>query len=187
LNEDELLRIEQELRNVILGSHLEWILDEIDAAVAAGVPEEKVLQRRSRRRGAGTSPQHGRLDVPYITVQMNVAERDREALEKNGALVITTRPMTTRERVELMNTALQRVLVELPMIEEETLKILHNPSEEERGSRTPVTRIRFVPDEEINRRSERESELSVRQSEEEQSQLRLLFTEVSAEVGSEQD
>ncbi|MEU7239049.1 hypothetical protein ACI2L4_06335 [Streptomyces sparsogenes] len=47
----ELRRLEQQLRDVLQDTPLSWVIDDVDAAIAAGVPEEKILRRRQQRRG----------------------------------------------------------------------------------------------------------------------------------------
>lgn len=54
MNQFELRRVEQQLREVLHDTALSWVLDDVDAAIAAGVPEEKILRRRPQRRGDST-------------------------------------------------------------------------------------------------------------------------------------
>ncbi|MER7211997.1 hypothetical protein ABT340_33495 [Streptosporangium sp. NPDC000239] len=182
MNEEELLRTEQVLRDVLTESQLEWVLDEVDSTIAAGVPEEKVLQRRSVR-GNNTDDYGLAAEALVTEVRQNAGSAEYEALRKRGSLVITTRSMTVRERVQLLHDALRRVLIELPEIEEEAMKVLHSAPVEDLGERSGVTSVRFVPSETTGRRTEREIELSGSRLHNERERLSALFAAMAAEVG----
>lgn len=51
MNATQLREMEDLLRDAIRSAGLDWLLDELDTAIATGVAEEKLLQRR---RGAST-------------------------------------------------------------------------------------------------------------------------------------
>ncbi|MET9803380.1 hypothetical protein [Streptomyces sp. NPDC006368] len=147
MNPFELRRTEQELREALQGTALAWVLDDVDAAIAAGVPEEKILRRRPQRRGEesrGATPAAAALR--YEAVDRNLlGASEYEASRKRGTLVIATRAMTDQERVQLLLDAVRRVLVELPEIELETLKTLWAQPDGDDGRRSVAEGVVFEP------------------------------------------
>jgi hypothetical protein len=83
-------------------------------------------------------------------------QRQYRAGQRTGSVVISTRPMHTRERVELLLDALHRMFVELPEVEESTLSVLEDGDER----RPPVFRVAFAPADTDRRRSAQETVLS---------------------------
>lgn len=163
MNEAELRRVEQDLRDVVIGSPLEWVLEEVDDAVDAGVPEEKVLRRRSQRGSNSEETAFVLEAVRYETLsRAEVGDREFSLSDKKGTVVVTTRPMTAEERLRLFYDALRRVLVDLPEIEENTLDTLGSVPEEEQGERVQVISVRFADSGEGARGGEREIQLSRR-------------------------
>lgn len=192
MTEHELQAVEDAIRELLTNSPLQWLLDEVDEAISAGVPEERLLRRRTR----GATGSHGldrgadtvrEAEVPYETVSLNsLATGQRESWRKTGSLVITTRPMTTKERVQLFYSALRRALLEVPEIEQAALKALLTPPESgDEGRRRPVTTVRFVPDEETRRRGERAKEMTGHRLETaERERLAFLFDRATEETRS---
>ncbi|MFE3198486.1 hypothetical protein [Embleya sp. NPDC059237] len=185
MNETELRRAEQELRDAVTGSQLAWVLDEVDAAIADGVPEEKVLRRRSQ---ASAAVAVGGLEAEaarYETVsRLAIGDTEYETFRKRGSLVITTRPMSPQERLQLLHSALQRVLIEVPSIEAEALKTLREvpATDADSDRRDAVTSVRFIPDGDTPRRTEREVNLSgTRLRPTEREHLADLFTDAGRE------
>ncbi|WP_093156407.1 hypothetical protein [Saccharopolyspora antimicrobica] len=185
MNSDELRSAEQALRDVLTGTNLEWVLGEVDAAIAAGVPEEKILRRRRPRQ---RSDDRSYSDPAEMAALYTVEDRpefgsiEYGASSKNGTLVISTRKMTNEERVQLLLDALQRVLVELPEIEVATLKNLHVDENEPTIVRSAVRGVSFEPDETAQSRPGRSASLSDRVPLDHRELLRGLFTAVSREV-----
>ncbi|KZM75418.1 hypothetical protein AWN90_18715 [Nocardia terpenica] len=130
---------------MIVGTGLEWVLDEVDAAIAAGVPEEKVLRRRQQQ--VGGSAGRAAEATKYEVVDRALASAEPGTSGRGATLVIATRAMTDQERVRVLLEALRRVLVELPYIEIETLKTLRTVPESDEGSRSEVEGVVFEPEE----------------------------------------
>lgn len=184
MNESELRQVEQELREALVDVGLRWVLDEIDDAIAAGVPEEKILRRRSHRTGSEGQPySSAEVAEQYEVVGLvRTSGKEYEASRRRGDLVIAPRPMTLQERVRLLLDALRRILIELPEIELEITKTLREVSDGDEGSRTEVNEVTFEPDE--NSRSRRES-LSIHSSRlprERRERVRELLNEIVSEV-----
>ncbi|WP_143201325.1 hypothetical protein [Streptomyces uncialis] len=184
MNPFELRRTEQALREALQGTALAWVLDDVDAAIAAGVPEEKILRRRPQRRGDeshAATPASAALR--YEVVDRNLlGASEYEASRKRGTLVIATRAMTDQERVQLLLDAVRRVLVELPEIERETLKTLQAEPGGDDGRRTMVEGVVFEPDERTRSRRSRTEILVNRVPTERRERVSQLVTEVSREV-----
>lgn len=127
MTEDELQAAENAIRELLTNSPLQWIVDEVDEAISAGVPEERLLRRRTRGAAGTHGLGHGAVvretGVPYETVSIHSLETgQRESWRRTGSLVITTRPMTAAERVQLFYSALRRALLEVPEIEQTALR-----------------------------------------------------------------
>jgi hypothetical protein len=161
MDELELRRIDRELRGLLEGTDLEWVLDEVDEAIANGVAEERILQRRrgkgrqARRGPEGWEGPEGRGDLRVAALQDYTVARaeggELEASRRGGTLVITTRPMILRERVLLLLDAVRRVFIELPEIEAETLTELRSVPPEE-GLHAIAETVVFEPEEGLQRR-----------------------------------
>lgn len=181
MNAEGLRAAEAEIRSTLVGSSLEWVLDEVDLAIAAGIPEEKVLRNRSQRVGATTG-----LDADasqFETVdRIKLPNKEIEASRKRGTLVIATRPMTDRERVHLLLEALRRVLVELPDIEAETLALLGTIPAADEGEREEIEGVVFEPDDTPRNRPRRSMELGSRIPDARRERLDELFTRADGEV-----
>lgn len=182
MNPTELRRLEDEFREALSGSALEWILDEVDAAIADGVPEEKILRRRRTARTGDVSDIEAEA-ARYETVpRLSMGEVGYEAAGKSGTVVITTRPLEADERLKLLLDALRRVFVELPAIEFESLKALADIPDGDDGERAAVSSVRFVADEETPRRGQRAIELSDSRWIDERERLTGLFDASAEEV-----
>ncbi|MFD8159623.1 hypothetical protein [Streptomyces malaysiensis] len=186
MNQFELRHVEQQLREALQDTVLSWVLDDVDAAIAAGVPEEKILRRRPQRRdddSHGSSP--AAAAARYEVVDRSVLGlSELEASRKRGTLVIATRPMTDEERVQLLLDAVRRVLVELPEMELEVLKTLRTEFEGNVGNRSIAEAIVFEPDE-SNRSRRSRTEFQVdRMSAERRARVSQLLADVTREVHS---
>ncbi|NLU75503.1 hypothetical protein HCC61_23030 [Streptomyces sp. HNM0575] len=186
MDQAELSRVEQELREALQGTVLAWVLDDVDAAIAAGVPEEKILRRRPQRRGDDL-----RDATPALAAaRYEVVDRsalgfvEYEASRKRGTLVIATRAMTDHERVQLILDSVQRVFVELPQIELETLKMLQTEPEGDLGTRGMAEGVMFEPDESTSARRSRTELSADRLSTERRDRVSDLLAEVEREARS---
>jgi len=163
VNAIELREVEDLLRDVIRSAGLDWLIDELDAAIATGVAEEKLLQRR---RGTSTE------EYEALAVAEVGTDTFHRSLKRGASVVVTTRPMSAQERTELHLDALRRLVIELPEIEVETLKVMSAGSDQHRA---PVRSVRFVPDEELTGRRDQTHELAARLPEDTRVHLRSLF------------
>jgi hypothetical protein len=162
-------------------------LDEVDEAIAEGVPEEGILRRRSPKgRPAREHDPWAAAAEDYTLLnfrQLDIGEL--EASRKSGTLVITTRPMTVRERVLLLLDAVSRVAVELPAIEAATLDQLK--ADPDNGVRiwSTVEAVAFEPEEGFRRRRDRRTTIAYRVPMQDRERIAVLFAAVRAEVGDE--
>lgn len=150
MNTDELASVKQKLRDFASANGMQWVLGEVDEAVALGVPEIRTLRQSS---------QQGRITYEDITEPDAglISTRRR----RNTEDFVTRRPMTESEQVELLVQALRRVLVDLDEIAKQPIKALNDPdlrdtlrpptSTETENNRMPappeVSGISFAPDE----------------------------------------
>jgi hypothetical protein len=162
--------VEDLLRGLIRSAELDWLLDELDEAIATGVAEEKLLQRR---RGASTE------EYEALAVAEVGTDTFHRSLKRGASVVVTTRPMNAHERTELHLDALRRLFLELPEIEAETLKIVNA---EDDPHRAPVRSVRFVPDEELTGRRDQPHEVAARLPEDTRARLQNLFREAREEI-----
>jgi hypothetical protein len=158
------------LRGLIRSAGLDWLLDELDEAIATGVAEEKLLQRR---RGTSTE------EYEALAVADVGTDTFHRSLKRGASVVVTTRPMTARERTELHLDALRRLFLELPEIEAETLKIV---TAEDDPHRAPVHSVRFVPDEELTGRRDQTHDVAARLRDDSRAHLQDLFREAREEI-----
>ncbi|MET7776891.1 hypothetical protein ABZU94_11975 [Streptomyces mirabilis] len=156
MSEEELLQLERQLQQVLIESGFEWLTDAIEDSAAAGVPQEKLLRRRRQSRSQNDPIEGGGIEEPEYTTVSEYTQRQYRAGQRTGSVVISTRPMQTRERVELLLDALHRMFVELPEVEESTLSILLEGDER----RAPVHRVSFVSATTERRQSSQETVLS---------------------------
>jgi hypothetical protein len=180
----ELRSVEQRLRRALQGSTLSWVLDDVDAAIAAGVPEEKILRRRQQRRdddfaAAGPAAAAARYEVVDRSALGHV---EYEASRKRGTLVIATRAMTDEERVQLLLDAVRRVLVELPEMELAVLKTLMDEPEGDTGSRRRAEAVVFEPAETARSRRSRTEFRGDRMPAERRTRVSRLLADVTREV-----
>ncbi|GAB2920288.1 hypothetical protein [Streptomyces mayteni] len=186
MNQFELRRVEQQLREALQDTALSWVLDDVDAAIAAGVPEEKILRRRQQRRGEdspATSP--AAAAARYEVVDRSaLGHVEYEASRKRGTLVIATRAMTDEERVQLILEAVRRVLVELPEMELEVLKTLRTEPEADVGSRSTAEAVVFEPDESARSHRSRTEFWGDRMPTERRTRVSQLLADVTRQVVS---
>lgn len=113
----------QKLRLFASAHGLQWVLDEVDEAVSLGISETRTL-RQSTRQGQITYEDITDLDYPAETT----SARNRRGTEEFAR----RRPMTGLEQIELLVTALRRVLVDLDGIADEAVNLLNNPVDQGR-------------------------------------------------------
>lgn len=126
LNEKELAELEAALREILVSSGLQWILDDIDEALSSGQP---VLMRRQSRRASG-----GEVQLELIGPHEPPIPPDKELPAALRGTISTNIPFTRRQRVEITLSAVQRAATELPAVQEETLKIINTLNEDSRAS-----------------------------------------------------
>jgi hypothetical protein len=137
LNDEELISIEAEIRNFLVSAGLQWIVDDFDEAVNAGDWGSKSVVVRHQTRSTPTGEEKFDFYEPATPLtrgrQQNVSAYS---------------PYTPRQRLELLLSALRRATVELPAIQEDTLKNLNQLNEEDSQSRehnSPIDEVRFLP------------------------------------------
>lgn len=177
MQEDELRRLEVQLQQVLIESGFEWLTDAVEDSAAAGVPQEKLLRRRRQLRRSG-SVLDGGPEEPEYTAVSEYTQRQYRAGQRTGSVVISTRPMHTRERVELLLDALHRMFVELPEVEESTLSVLEEGDER----RPPVLRVAFVPAETDRRRPTGETVLSRERAERHRQGISQVIDDLREEI-----
>ena len=91
MDQNELASIETELRSALTQAGLQWVIDELDRAIAEGVPRERVLRRRRR---AAAEPMDDDYSNAYVVADLT-SDRDARAAKRAGTLVITTEPGST--------------------------------------------------------------------------------------------
>ncbi|MFE1032468.1 hypothetical protein ACFW40_11270 [Streptomyces sp. NPDC058807] len=186
MNRLELRNVEQQLRESLQDTSLSWVLDDVDAAITAGVPEEKILRRRQQRRGddsPATSPAAAAARYEVVDRSM-LGLGEYESSRKGGTLVIATRAMTDAERVQLLLDAVRRVLVDLPEMELEVLKTLRTEPEGDAGSRSMAEAVVFEPDENARSRRSRTEFRGDRIPAEQRIRVSQLLADVTREVVS---
>ncbi|MDF5758432.1 hypothetical protein [Spongiactinospora sp. TRM90649] len=145
--------IERQLRTVLADLGMGWILQQVDEAIQVGVSAqvEKTVRRRSRS--------HKAESAWFETVRQDdlvEVELPRSGPRSKEPPRLTTRAMSTEERVLLLISALRRILAEVPKIEAEQMTLLgvQGAHQEVR-----IERVRFLPDEDVVDRYEVEIDL----------------------------
>ena len=100
---------------------MQWVLDEVDEAIALGVPETRTLRQTTNRQGLIT---YEDVTAPDELPSPGQSRRRRSG---RSADFIRRRPMTIREQAQLLIRALRRVLVDLDMVAIGSLEAL-NPA-----------------------------------------------------------
>lgn len=193
MEEEEMRRAELDLRETLEGTALEWVLDEVDAATTSGVPQEMLLQRRTRGGSEewqlvsprdSAEPEIESEGQLSFAIPSPVQRGARPTGKPRGTWVVTTREMTLQERLLLLIEALRRVLVEVPDIADETLKALTSTPERQEGERVAATGVRFAQDAEVLRRGRSEIVLTGRNPDDGRASLSALLARVAEQVRS---
>jgi hypothetical protein len=184
VDEAELLLVENQLRALLEGTDLEWVLDEVDTAIAEGIPEERILRRRPRKGSPARDRWSDAAEQYMVLDYRQIDAGEIEASRKSGTLVITTRTMAVRERVLLLLDAVRRVVIELPVIEAETLRLLKADSVN--GAEwSPVHGAVFEPEVGSRRPRDRQTTIGNRIDGEDIDRISELFAVVREEVEHE--
>lgn len=133
MEEQQLIAIEAELRAILESAELRWILESVDDVIASGLSIEKGITIRQRRRWTRS----GYEDEEVAEI---VEPGSRERPQR---IVATDEPFNRQQRVSFLLSALRRAISELPVLQEETFKNLHESDELD----PTVQSIRFLPDE----------------------------------------
>jgi hypothetical protein len=139
----------RKLREFAVTQGMQWVLDEVDEAIALGVPETRTLRQTTNRQGVTTYEDVTAPDsLPFPGL-------GRGRRTGHSADFIRSRPMTQQEQARLLVQALNRVLAGLDAVAVGSLKALnpetlsdHVDGDSETGFPIPrVGSISFVPDE----------------------------------------
>lgn len=117
MGEEELQDTILHLRSFAARQGMQWVLDEVDDAIALGVPETRTLRQTSRR--GQTTYEDVTAGDELLALGQGQSRRSRRSEE-----FIRSRPMTALEQVNLLLQALRTVLADLDMIATGTLEAL---------------------------------------------------------------
>lgn len=135
MNDQELSRVEEELRAIMLENRLGWVLSQLDTSISHGITEERPLDEQES------------IESLAVSIRPALPAKARRTGRSGRSQIGTTnRPQTVRERVLNLLSALKRVAIELPIIEQHTLEQLVDTSLDKRAA---VRDIRFLPDEDM--------------------------------------
>jgi hypothetical protein len=131
MDNDELASLEQGVRALLTELGLNWVRANIEQGIAAGVYKEVIVGRS----------QH--LDRPASLFGDEEGFQYAEPLPgKGGQRMIGNLRLGPADRMGLIIQALYRLIVELPEIQEETIKRLASTEEPD----TVAEDLRFLPD-----------------------------------------
>jgi hypothetical protein len=117
VTEEELQDTIFHLRSFAAEQGMQWVLDEVDDAIALGVPETRTLRQTSRR--GQTTYEDVTPGDELFALGQGPSRRSRRSEE-----FIRSRPMTALEQVNLLLQALRTVLADLDVIATGTLEAL---------------------------------------------------------------
>lgn len=186
MTEEELEDAVRKLREFAVAQGMQWVLDEVDEAIALGVPETRTLRQTTNRQGMTTYE-----DVTTPRELPGLARGQNRRTGRSSEFV-RSRPMTSLEQARLLVEALGRVLADLDLValgslealDPATLSEYMDPDAKTGIQVFPVPRvdtISFVPDEgstapavsiDVIRRSQRRR------------QVAGLLSEIAAEIDS---
>ena len=135
MDDAELVALELGLRALLTELGLDWVRANVEEGIAAGVHKE-VLVGRSKYQDQPPSLFDDEDDFQYAEPRPG----------KGGQRMIGNIRLSPAERARLITQALDRVIVELPAIQEETIKLLASTEEHD----TAAEDLRFLPDEDDN-------------------------------------
>ena len=144
---EELQEAIRKLRGFAVDHGMQWVIDQIDQAIALGVPEE----RRLRQTGRGGQTRYEDITSP-LPFELDEPWQDRPS--RRTEEFVSSRPMTSDEQAELLVDALRKALTELDVIAEGALEALAPASFPDYGDAGApafavphVGTISFAPDE----------------------------------------
>jgi hypothetical protein len=114
LEEQELAGTEAAIREILISAGLQWILDDVDEALGAGIWVDKPVVVRHQSRQTPTGEE-----------KFDYYEPATPGVKGKLQNITTNIPDTRLQRVELLISALQRAVIELPAIQEDTLRNLN--------------------------------------------------------------
>lgn len=164
MDDQELSRVEEALRVIMVEAGLSWVLSRLDEAISHGITEERPLDEQES------------LEEP-LTISMRpelTAKTSRSGRSGRLQIGMTNRPQTVRERVLSLLSALERVTIELPTIEQHALARLVDPAAEKQAT---VRNVRFFPDEDMT-----DDETVLKRDGNQGEQRRLAFERLLAEL-----
>jgi hypothetical protein len=135
MDDAELAALEQGARALLTELGLDWIRANIEEGIAAGVHKE-VLVGRSKYQDQPASLFDDEDDFQYAEPRPG----------RSGQRMIGNIRLNPAERTGLITQALHRVIVELPAIQEETIKLLASTEDHD----TVAEDLSFLPDEDDN-------------------------------------
>jgi hypothetical protein len=106
------------LREFAIAQGMPWVLDEIDEAIALGVPETRRLRQTTDRQG------QTRFEDVTDPDLLQLPDEEQGRRTRRSEEFTRTRPMTVREQTELLIQALSKVLLELDAIADGSLDAL---------------------------------------------------------------
>jgi hypothetical protein len=173
----------RKLREFAVAQGMQWVLDEVDEAIAIGVPETRTLRQTTNRQGRITYEDVTKSDGVPIPGQVRGRRTAR------SADFISSRPMTLQERAQLLVQALNRVLADLDMVAVGSLEALDPATlsdyvdlDSEAGlPLPPIGTISFVPDDGSTAPA---VNIDVIRSSQRHTQVAGLLREIEAEIDS---
>lgn len=107
----------RKLREFAAAQGMQWVLDEVDEAIALGVPETRTLRQTTNQ---------GQITYEDVTApdELPFAGQGRSRRTGRSAEFIRSRPMTLLEQAELLVQALGRVLADLDAVAVGSLEAL---------------------------------------------------------------
>ncbi len=124
------------LRELLQGSQLDWVMREVDDAIALGVLETKSL--RTSRRSDGLE------SYVEVVAEPGYGGRGRKRAEE----FLTTRRMTPKEQFTEAISAIRRATVDVDAVADASLRQLNDHDSAEAIQLPAIAEISFEPDEE---------------------------------------
>jgi hypothetical protein len=118
MNGEELEDAMRKLLEFVITQGMQWMLDEVDEAIALGVPETRTLRQPTSRQGLTTYEDVTAPDASPFPGQ------GRSRRTGRSTEFIRSRPMTPREQAQLLVQALGRVLADLEAVAVGSLEAL---------------------------------------------------------------
>jgi hypothetical protein len=192
MTDEELADAMRKLREFAVAQGMQWVLDEVDEAIALGVPESRTL-RQTRNRQGQTSYED--VTEPELLAQLGPVEPPDQVQARGtrrSEEFTRSRPMTVREQTELLVQALGKVLADLDVIANGSLEALDPASlseYEDSAAKTGfvttqmphIGAISFVPD---TGSSAPAISIGVIRSSQRHARVAALLGEIKAEVDS---